>query len=80
LVGSWVVHINFMEDINYDDENEFFHAEIPDNFKDTRACLRCSLIKTFQQVFIPDFEIIPCILAINFHISFTTMVVRIVIS
>jgi hypothetical protein len=31
-------------------EEEYEMAEIPDVFKDLRACLRCSLIKTFEQV------------------------------
>ena len=39
-----------------DDDNDFLCADIPDNMKDTRACLRCSLIKTFQQVC--DYEIL----------------------
>ena len=26
------------------------HADIPDEFKELRACLRCTLIKTFTQV------------------------------
>ena len=33
-------------------DNESFEcADIPDSFKDARACLCCSLIKTFQQVY-----------------------------
>ena len=34
----------------YNDQEEFRHAEIPDELKDLRACLRCSLIKTIEQV------------------------------
>ncbi|KAJ1422375.1 putative transcription protein [Ochromonadaceae sp. CCMP2298] len=30
-------------------EEEYEMAEMPDKFKDLRACLRCSLIKTFEQ-------------------------------
>ena len=29
---------------------EILTAEIPDNFKGLRACLRCALIKTYTQV------------------------------
>mmetsp|Transcript_35014 Transcript_35014/g.35653 ORF Transcript_35014/g.35653 Transcript_35014/m.35653 type:complete len:124 (+) Transcript_35014:172-543(+) len=33
------------------EESDFEYADIPDKFKDARACLRCSLIKTFQQFY-----------------------------
>ena len=33
-----------------DEEVEYQTAEIPEEFKALRACLRCSLIKTFEQV------------------------------
>lgn len=32
------------------DEEEYITADIPDEFKALRACLRCSLVKTFEQV------------------------------
>eukprot|EP01032_Pedospumella_encystans_P008294 gene8294-9866_t len=31
------------------DDEEYITADIPDEFKGLRACLRCSLIKTFEQ-------------------------------
>eukprot|EP00428_Durinskia_dybowskii_P077903 CAMPEP_0170354380 /NCGR_PEP_ID=MMETSP0117_2-20130122/72_1 /TAXON_ID=400756 /ORGANISM="Durinskia baltica, Strain CSIRO CS-38" /LENGTH=123 /DNA_ID=CAMNT_0010608335 /DNA_START=62 /DNA_END=433 /DNA_ORIENTATION=- len=31
------------------DEDEYITADIPEEFKALRACLRCSLIKTFEQ-------------------------------
>ncbi len=30
--------------------DDYVTADIPDEFKGLRACLRCSLIKTFEQV------------------------------
>ena len=33
-----------------DDSQEIEVADIPDEFKGLRACLRCGLIKTFTQV------------------------------
>jgi hypothetical protein len=33
-----------------DEEVEYMTADIPEEFKALRACLRCSLIKTFEQV------------------------------
>ena len=63
------------------DDEEYITADIPDEFKGLRACLRCSLIKTFEQVLtLPNLVIhlINYIAIPHFSFSLTIRDVRIV--
>ena len=32
-------------------DDEYFHADIPPTFREQRACMTCSLVKTFGQFY-----------------------------
>ena len=42
---------NDFEATEHDNDEAFLHATVPENFKALRACLRCYLIKSFDQFF-----------------------------
>ena len=56
------------------DEDEYVTAEIPEEFKALRACLRCSLIKTFTQVRI----LLAVLFSQCFVVTFTDVIIVIV--